>query len=243
MTTRTTFLAEIPFPLLPPSETFICPPTIPTQTPEPKDQHTFDEQRYQAIFDALVDLSEIAPHSGNNSTHLFVKEYGLHQVFGDLYHTSARHTVFLRVAAAHRALKNYQPPTIRFSRQTAAWIWGYLPNPNLIHLDFDRGRRMSPQAAKHRKISFHQIRTYDEHDTIHFIHNIYATSPLKTILDLLQYENETDSIPALTNFLHDPKHAITIDQLHSILENQRFIQNRAHALSCLNQVKRNWAGR
>lgn len=238
MTTETTFLSAVPFPLLAPS-TQLLPEGDPPELVEPQEENsphpTMQQRMFQSLIESLVDVGQL-PSRPANIRQRFAQEYQLNHVFGDYYHSSPSPHKALKLAAIYCTLKDLDLPNIRLSRQTAAWVWGYLPVQDKIHIDFERARRAATYRMHQHGIVPHQLNEFLSGETIHFF-GIDVTTPLRTVLDILQFENASVAEQVVHHFLADPDQEMSFDTLIEIVSRRKYLQNKSHCLDVLDCIK------
>lgn len=108
---------------------------------------------------------------------------------------------------------------IRYSRTTAAWVLGYLPElpEGRLHVDYDRDNRCNVPRPYRASFATHQaqMRAYD---TI-TIGPIRLTSPLKTALDIITHSVDASEMDIVKEILLDSHNKVTPELLlHSARE-------------------------
>lgn len=237
MTTKTTFLSSVPFPLLAPPSKIISADLqeLPQIPHESQATLPFEIAHYQSLKESIVDLSDF-PVTSRFSRETFCQEFGLQQLVGMLYHSAKEPSIALKIAALEQYLAPLRLPYIRVSRQTAAWVWGYLSGaPQIVHLDFEKSRRSETLSMKKRMVHAHQLNSFGPNDT-NKIFEIEVTSKLRTVLDVMQYEEIQTSQTVTSAFLADASHEISRESLERIINFQKHIQHRERCLKILEKM-------
>lgn len=102
---------------------------------------------------------------------------------------------------------------IRYSRITAAWVLGYLPElpEGRLHVDYDRDNRCNLPRSYRADFATHQaqLRPYDTMT----IGPIRLTTPLKTALDIITYSVDEGDLAIVKAILLDSQNSVTPELL------------------------------
>lgn len=102
---------------------------------------------------------------------------------------------------------------IRYSRTTAAWVLGYLPEipEGRLHVDYDRDNRFNLPRPCRANFASHQaqLRPYDTMT----IGPIRLTTPLKTALDIVTHSLDESDLAIVRAILLDSHNSVTPELL------------------------------
>lgn len=232
-------LESLPYPLLSHQKP-IHPKGFETRKPYPVREPEPPRLNHELILQSLnqlVDLSLLTSQPGEHQQ--FAKEHSLHRLIGNIYvANSATLTPLLRAQALLLHMPELAKLRCRISKQTAAWIWGYLAqNAPLVHADFDKNHRINPSAAGRENLISHQVKTVP-FDFI-MLDQLAVTTPLRTALDLLCHAEFTLEINrVLTSMVLDEKNSgCSLHKIHRILLNTKYLHGKHVALERLPAIE------
>ncbi|MDO4916681.1 MAG: type IV toxin-antitoxin system AbiEi family antitoxin [Rothia sp. (in: high G+C Gram-positive bacteria)] len=232
-------LEALPYPLLSHQKP-IHPKGFETRKPhlvrEPESPRLNHELIQQSL-NHLVDLSLMTSQAGEHQQ--FAKEHSLHRLIGNIY---TPHSVTLTPLIRAQALLLHMPELAklrcRISKQTAAWVWGYLAeNTPSVHADFDKNHRINPLAAGRENLITHQVKTVP-FDFI-MLDQLAVTTPLRTALDLLCHAESTLEINrVVASMILDEKNSgCSLHKIHRILLNTKYLHGKHAALERLPAIE------
>ncbi|MDY6052481.1 MAG: hypothetical protein SPI83_08825 [Rothia sp. (in: high G+C Gram-positive bacteria)] len=140
----------------------------------------------------------------------FIKDRNLVPFHHDIYREAEDEpTPLTRAASLGLLTPSGYHHRIRYSRSTAAWVLGYLPElpEGRLHVDYDRDNRCNLPRPYRAGFATHQavLRPYE---TI-TIGPIKLTSPLKTALDIIIHSTDDQELMIVKEILIDSHNSVT----------------------------------
>ncbi len=164
-----------------------------------------------------------------------VSDLNLKHVVGTFY---VQHEVVITPRHKLIALGFSVPRTARksgrFSRTTAGWVWGLIPLPEHIHMDFDRLKRPNQEILKRNGLTVHQV-TLHPLDGMQY-HDIMCTTPVKTVVDLIVH-HENLALDVLPKPLATAPFECTPENIIHYIQDTPYIRNKRRAVDIVKVIE------
>lgn len=227
-------LEQLPYPLHRPRHAYnsalMRMRLIPPDEADYIDGKLSDSMVYRCLED-LVDLSNLASSLGEQG--LIATENGLVQLYGSIYCAKETlQTPLLKSLAIGQAESVLSKRDLRISRESAAWVWGYLADsPENLHLDCTQYSRINTKASGRDHFILHQVH-FSSFDYL-YLGSLKISTPRKILLDLLTgvIEHNEIQLKLMNDLMRaGASNGCNHSTLSYILKETKYVRRREHAL-------------